>query len=270
MSSQVPIVFIMLALGLGCGKKEVEPAEISATPPAVQPLIESTPPIVQKELFFDQDNLDHRKIETAINVTLRQKKQQGQATLTGMRIIPRRAWPKLKSGDVLQLTELDVGGKDISDISPLSGVRQLKSLFLTENQITDLSPLAGHTQLLSLTLDGNGQLQDLSPLVNLKGLRLLYLDRNHVADLSPLAGLTELKYLYLRDNQVDNLEPLGNLKHLVVLDLGGNKFTDLIPLMNLSELKHLSVDDSPYLPQDEIEKLQSALPHCKISHDASE
>ena len=105
--------------------------------------------------------------------------------------------------------------------------------------------------------------------MNLKGLRLLYLDRNHIADLSPLAGLTELKYLYLRDNQVDNLEPLGNLKHSVVLDLGGNKITDLIPLMNLSELKHLSVDDSPYLPQDEIEKLQSALPNCKISHNAS-
>ena len=73
MSSQVPIVFIMLALGLGCGKKEVEPADISATPPAVQPLIESTPPIVQKELFFDQDNLDHRKIETAINVPVELK-----------------------------------------------------------------------------------------------------------------------------------------------------------------------------------------------------
>ena len=247
MNSRAPIALVILALGLGCGKKEVELAQISVTQPAVQPFIEPTPPIVQRELFFDQDNLDHRKIETAINATLRQKKQQGQTPSPGMRIIPRRAWPKLKSGDVLQLTELDVGGKNITDISPISGLRQLKSLFLTENQITDLSPLAGHTQLLSLTLDGNGQLQDLSPLVNLKGLRLLYLDRNHVADLSPLAGLTELKYLYLRDNLVENLEPLGNLKHLVVLDLGGNKITDLIPLMNLSELKHLSVDDSPYL-----------------------
>ena len=120
MNSRVPIALVMLALGLGCGKKEVELAQISVTPPAIQPFIEPTPPIVQKELFFDQDNLDHRKIETAINVTLRQKKHRGQASLPGMRIIPRRAWPKLKSGDVLQLTELDVGGEGISDISPLS------------------------------------------------------------------------------------------------------------------------------------------------------
>ena len=104
----------------------------------------------------------------------------------------------------------------------------------------------------------------------MENLRLLYLDRNHVADLSPLAGLTKLKYLYLRDNQVDNLKPLGKLEHLVMLDIGGNKITDLIPLMNLSKLKHLSVDDSPYLPQEEIDKLQRALPECEISYKAAE
>ena len=268
MNTQFPIVFILLALG--CGEKEIVTTEITATPPTVESSIEPTPIIVQKELFFDQDSLDHRKIETAINLTLRQKIHSGQSQPPGMRSVPRRAWPKLKNGDVLQLTELDVGGKEISDISPLSELPQLKSLFLTDNQITDLSPLAGHTQLLSLTLDGNEQLRDLAPLTKMENLRLLYLDRNHVADLSPLAGLTKLKYLYLRDNQVDNLKPLGKLEHLVMLDIGGNKITDLIPLMNLSKLKHLSVDDSPYLPQEEIDKLQRALPQCEISYKASE
>ena len=85
-----------------------------------------------------------------------------------------------------------------------------------------------------------------------------------------LLFLHKLKYLYLRDNQVDNLKPLGKLEHLVMLDIGGNKITDLIPLMNLSKLKHLSVDDSPYLPQEEIDKLQRALPECEISYKAAE
>jgi len=266
--TRFPTAFILLALG--CGQKGIEPTEITATPPTVEPFIEPTPIIAQKELFFDQDSLDHRKIETAINLILRRKKHGGQSQLPGMRTIPRRAWPKLKNEDVLQLTELDVGGKDISDISPLSELRQLKSLFLAENQITDLSPLAGHTQLLSLTLDGNEQLRDLAPLTKMENLRLLYLDRNHVVDLSPLAGLTKLKYLYLRDNQVDNLNPLGKLEHLVMLDIGGNKITDLIPLMNLSKLKYLSVDDSPYLPQEEVDRLQRALPECEISYKATE
>ena len=268
MNTQFPIVFILLTLG--CGEKEIVTTEITAAPPTIESSIEPTLTITQKELFFDQDSLDHRKIETAINLILRQKKHGGQSQLPGMRTIPRRAWPKLKNEDVLQLTELDVGGKGISDISPLSELRQLKSLFLAENQITDLSPLAGHTQLLSLTLDGNEQLEDLAPLTKMENLRLLYLDRNHVADLSPLAGLTKLKYLYLRDNQVDNLKPLGKLKHLVMLDIGGNKITSLNPLMNLSKLKHLSVDDSPYLPQEEIDKLQRALPECEISYKAAE
>ncbi len=268
MNTRFPTAFILLALG--CGQKGIEPTEIIATSPAVVPFIEPTPIIAQKELFFDQDSVDHRKIETAINLILRRKKHGWQSQLPGMRTIPRRAWPKLKNEDVLQLTDLDVGGKGISDISPLSELRQLKSLFLAENQITDLSPLAGHTQLLSLTLDGNEQLRDLAPLTKMENLRLLYLDRNHVTDLSPLAGLTKLKYLYLRDNQVDNLKPLGKLEHLVMLDIGGNKITDLIPLMNLSKLKHLSVDNSPYLPQEEIDKLQRALPECEISYKAAE
>jgi len=268
MNTQFPIVFILLALG--CGEKEIVTTEITAAPPTIESFIEPIPIIAQKEFFFDQDNLDHRKIETAINLTLREKKHSGQSQLPGMRTIPRRAWPKLKSGDVLELTELDVGGKGISDISPLSELPQLKSLFLADNQITDLSPLADHTQLLSLTLDGNEQLRDLDPLTKMENLRLLYLDRNHVADLSPLASLTKLKYLYIRDNQVDNLKPLEKLKHLVMLDIGGNKITSLNPLMNLSELKYLSIDDSPYLPQEEIDKLQRALPHCEISYKASE
>ena len=55
-----------------------------------------------------------------------------------------------------------------------------------------------------------------------------------------------------------------------MLYIGGNKITSLNPLMNLSELKHLSIDDSPYLPQEEIDKLQRALPQCEISYKASE
>ena len=61
-------------LALGCGQKEIEPTEITTAPSPVEPFIEPTPTIAQKELFFDQDSLDHRKIETAINLILRKKK----------------------------------------------------------------------------------------------------------------------------------------------------------------------------------------------------
>ncbi|SVE37104.1 uncharacterized protein METZ01_LOCUS489958, partial [marine metagenome] len=71
-NTRFPTAFILLALG--CDQKGIEPTEITATPPTVEPFIEPTPIIAQKELFFDQDSVDHRKIETAINLILRRKK----------------------------------------------------------------------------------------------------------------------------------------------------------------------------------------------------
>ena len=71
MNTQFPIVFILLTLG--CGEKEIVTTEITAAPPTVESSIEPTLIIAQKELFFDQDSLDHRKIETAINLILREK-----------------------------------------------------------------------------------------------------------------------------------------------------------------------------------------------------
>ena len=43
----------------------------------------------------------------------------------------------------------------ITDISPLAGLKNLTVLWLDENQITDVSPLAGLSKLTVLGLSGN-------------------------------------------------------------------------------------------------------------------
>ncbi|GAH14879.1 unnamed protein product, partial [marine sediment metagenome] len=70
------------------------------------------------------------------------------------------------------------------------------------NQISDISPLAGLRNLERLYLYGN-QISNLSPLAGLKKLVNLYLENNQISDISSLAGLTKLGWLDLRGNPLN-------------------------------------------------------------------
>jgi len=51
------------------------------------------------------------------------------------------------------------------------------------------------------------------------------------------------------------------------LDLRRNRFVDLTPLTGLKKLQDLKLH-SNYLSDAEVEKLQKALPNCKIGHSS--
>jgi Leucine-rich repeat (LRR) protein len=92
---------------------------------------------------------------------------------------------KIKEAEESGATELDLGGNETSDLSPLNGLTNLNELELWGNEITDVSPLAGLTNLEKLHL-GDNQISDLSPLKGLTKLEKLWLDGNQITDLSPL------------------------------------------------------------------------------------
>lgn len=126
--------------------------------------------------------------------------------------------------DVWEMTELDLSyytGKEIqiSDITALGELKNLRNLDLFENNIYDIQPLSG--------------------LVNLE---LLNLSLNHVSDVTPLQNLTKLFNLELPGNEITNVEPLANLKNLTVVDLLGNPVTDY---SSLSFVTCLMVDEEP-------------------------
>ena len=134
----------------------------------------------------------------------------------------------------------DLGGGQLTDISPLVGLTKLEWLDLYNNQITDLSPLAGLTKLEWLDLYNN-KITDISPLAGLTKLWSLNLGDNQITDLSPLAGLTNLGGLNLWDNQITDLSPLAGLTNLDGLNLGDNQITDISPLAGLTKLWSLSL-----------------------------
>jgi internalin A len=128
----------------------------------------------------------------------------------------------------------------IQDISPLSGLTQLKSLDLSNNQITDISALSGLTALEILTLYNN-QITDISALSGLSNLMSLDMERNQITDITPLSGLTNLKSLVLNSNRIRGTSVLSTLTGLESLSLSRVGLATIPALTDLPNLKFLDL-----------------------------
>ena len=135
-------------------------------------------------------------------------------------------------------------GNQISDLSPIAGLINLRDLGFDRNPVSDLSPLAGLINLERLEFNF-ANVSDLSPLARLVNLESLWFVGNNVSDLSPLAGLINLKKIVnWASNPISDLSPLAGLTKLEVIDLAGAEIADLIPLTGLTGLKRLYLVDN--------------------------
>jgi hypothetical protein len=91
----------------------------------------------------------------------------------------------------------------------------------------------------------------------------------YISDLTLLAKLTKLQKLVIPGNKITDLKPLASLTELQTLDLRRNKITDLSPLAELKQLKEVSLYAN-YITMEEANKLEIALPNCKIFHNADD
>ncbi|HNX62261.1 MAG TPA: leucine-rich repeat domain-containing protein [Candidatus Limiplasma sp.] len=133
--------------------------------------------------------------------------------------------------DVESITEINLSGRGLTDISEVSALTGLTTLDLHNNKITDLTPLTVLTKLETLLLYDN-RIVSLQPLSGLTLLTELSAENNRIADVAPLAGLTTLKKLYLQNNQITDVSPIRNLVNLTRLVLDGNPATDYTSLRN--------------------------------------
>ena len=128
----------------------------------------------------------------------------------------------------------------IRDISPLSGLRSLKSLILSNNQITDISALSGLTSIETLALYDN-QITDISALSGLSNLTSLDMEHNQISDITPLSGLTDIKSLELSSNPIADTSPLSTLTGLESLVISRIGLTAVPALTDLPNLKFLDL-----------------------------
>ena len=127
-------------------------------------------------------------------------------------------------------TDMEGNSNSVSDLSPLSDLTNLTTLWLERNAFTDISPVAGLNNLTSLNLGGNN-LSNISPLAGLTNLRYLWISDNNISDISPVAGLTNLIELVLPSNAISDISPLSDLTNLTGLWLGNNRISDISPLV---------------------------------------
>ena len=103
--------------------------------------------------------------------------------------------------DMENLQSLTAYGKGIEDLSPLSGLIRMETLYLVQNNIRDISPLEPLTQLRVLRLDGNA-VSDISVVLKLPKLEKLGLDDNQIEDFRPILELDRIQALNTNKNPV--------------------------------------------------------------------
>lgn len=169
-----------------------------------------------------------------------------------------RQWIDKKEGDIY-LSELwdvetlnmdrwidDSGivGDEITDISSLEGLQNLKILSLEYHNVTDIRVISSMTNLEELNLNGN-HVKDLSAIETLRFLDTLDLRNTRIqeADLGCIAGLKNLDILCLDYNGLKDLEGIADLD-LLWLTASGNEIADLSPLEGLNRCVHLDLRDN--------------------------
>ena len=140
------------------------------------------------------------------------------------------------------------GTSGLSDISEISGYKNLKQLDLSYNNISNINALSTVKftgSYNALYLEGN-KISNLSPLKTLTVPSDVYrfevsLNGNALKSLDGIEELTSITDLYANLNKISNADVIENLTNLHTLDLSYNKLTELPNLSKLTELTSLSV-----------------------------
>ncbi len=145
----------------------------------------------------------------------------------------------------VNLTELYINSKQISDISPIANLTNLETITFQFGQIQDIGPIANLQNLKNLNLSVN-PVQDYTPIASLTNLESLTLEEmvNGIYSLDFVSGLTNLQHLLLWNSGLKSIEPIRNLDRLSYLRLSSNSIQDVSPISGKHYLENLFLQDN--------------------------
>jgi hypothetical protein len=186
---------------------------------------------------------------------------------------------------------LNLSGKSqIKHLRPLSELRDLKFLDISQTAIEDLAPISNVTFLESLNLSNtptsaikfikysdrlryldisNTKIDDISELVNLTNLQVLRAEKTPIESFAVLNQFKSLQELNLNESGFDNMENLKDLSSLESLSLSKNNILNFSLLSQLTALTKLDLSETNFedlSPISSLTKLvQLDVTACEVS-----
>lgn len=161
---------------------------------------------------------------------------------------------------------LDISGRmDIQDLKPLSELRDLKVVNISQTQIQDLSPISNVTFLENLDISNtptrdiqfikysdrlsaldisHTEVDSIGELLNLKNLKTLKAEGAPISSFAVLNEFKNLENLYLSNSGFNNPENIKELKALKNLDLSQNYMVNFSSLATLTSLQSLNLSQT--------------------------
>ena len=132
------------------------------------------------------------------------------------------------------------GGRknQVSDLSPIAGLTNLRELILNNNPVSDISAVRGLTNLTFLSLD-HASVSDISAVRGLTNLTYLNIHVTLVTDLSPIAGLINLRSITFSSESLSDISPMAGLINLERMTCWGHAISDISPLAGLTKLEEI-------------------------------
>jgi len=144
-------------------------------------------------------------------------------------------------------------GSDLRDVTPISRLKNLQSLYLGQNyNLENLESLADCPKLTFLRLNRCG-LTNVKFLRNFRNLTTLEIKANPLESLDGVQGLTKLESIYFgecdNDTKVKDLSPLRNLTNLANVYAGYNEISDISVLLTIPQMMNgngdICLSDNP-------------------------
>ncbi len=132
------------------------------------------------------------------------------------------------------------GNSNIENLRPLSELRDLKVIDISNTGITDLSPISNVTFLESLDISDT-KTDDIQFIKYSDRLKHLDISKTQIPDISQLLNLKSLVSLKIEKTPVLSFAVLNEFKNLIQLDLTESGFNNIENIKDLSQLKSLNL-----------------------------
>ena len=144
---------------------------------------------------------------------------------------------------LINLEELDFSRTEISDLTPIQHLKQLKQIISRENELSGLRGIENFPNLVSLDISFNNlNLSELRGIENSPNLVSLDISDNNLSELRGIENFPNLVSLDISENNLSDLRGIENLKNLESLDLDGNSgLTNLSGIEILQKLQSLDL-----------------------------